>query len=358
MSTRIVTAETAEGRRAIEEVMAHSYQTELGGAPPRWWRALIVDDVPVSFIRVDPDDSVPMPGGRLRSAFVADVATRENRRREGHFRRLMEITCADLRAEGVLVLTLHGSCHYYRPLGFDVWTHHCGFFATPAAIAQRVGPATAGGSKELLEIDDRPQLIADLLVVTDVRAWTYPEAKAALLAAAALARERGKERILFEHPRADHTLHPTLETPFTELARACGAEMIVSRADPEGRRVDHADWFKVLDTHRFLSDVLPLRPVKEGSLPNAAVTFETEAGTATLRGSAEGATVTTDPCSDAWQVTWPSSAVGQLALGYLSAAALAELHGTPLPLEPLWLLSTLFPQWWRLSRNEEWVFTA
>jgi hypothetical protein len=192
--------------------------------------------------------------------------------------------------------------------------------------------------------------------VTAVRAWTAADAAPALRAVAALARERGKTRIVFEHPRADHSLHHSLETPFTEFARLCGAEQVILPADPEGRDVDHADWFRVLDTYQLLRDAVPLRPVQEDALPAAAVTFETDAGTATLRGSRQGVVVTEGAAPDAYRVAWPANAVGQLALGYLSAAALAAVHGTAIPLEPLALLDTVFPRWWRLSRNEEWVY--
>jgi hypothetical protein len=355
VSTRIVTTETEEGRAAAEEVMARSYRAELGAVPPAWERALVVDGVPVSFVVVNPDGAVALPGGRLRAAWVRDVATREDRRREGHFRRLMEMTSADLCAAGVFLLTLHGSCRYYRPLGFCVCTHHCGLFATPDAIEQRLGAAPEEVREDLLEVEDDPSLVSDLLVC-DVRAWTSADAAAALRAAAALARKQDKTRILFEHPRSDHTLHPSLETPFTEMARLCGAEMIVVAADPEGRRVDHADWYKVLDTYRFLRDAVPLRPVNAESLPRAAITFETEKGVATIRGSAEGVVVTEGAAPDGHRVGWPANAVGQLALGYLSAAALAAVHGTPIPLEPLALLDLVFPRWWRLSRNEAWVY--
>jgi GNAT superfamily N-acetyltransferase len=363
MTARIVTAETDEGRRAIEEVMAHSYQTDIEGVPLEWARALVVDGVPVSFMRVNPDDAIALPGGKLRAAFLDDMATREDRRREGHFRTIMERMLADLRAAGISCVTTHGPSALYRRFGFHVCTHHCGLFITPAEIEQRAprlrGRAAEGGAgEELLEVDDHPQFVPDLLVVSEVRAWTFAEARAALLRAAALARQRGKTRILFEHPRADHRLHPSLETPFSELARACGAQMIVTSADPEGRRVDHADWYKVLDTHGFLADAVPLRPVKQSALPEASVTFETDAGTATIRGAAEGATVIPGACEGAWRLAWPTSAVAQLALGHTSAAALVEMHGIPLPLEPLAMLDALFPRWWRLSRNEEWVFTA
>lgn len=354
MNARLVTAETEEGRAALAEVMAHSYRAELGVVPAAWERALVVDDIPVSFIIVDPNGSEALPGGRLRTAFIRDVATREDRRREGHFRRIMELTSADLREAGCSLLTLHGTCRYYRPLGFDVWTHHCGLFTTPEAIEQRLGPASA--APELLEVDGGRYLLPDLLLVEDVRAWTAEEAKAALLAAAALAKEQGKARIIFQHPRADHSLHPTLETPFTEVARLCGAEQVVLPADPEGRPVDDADWMKVLDTYQFLREAVPLRPVQEEKLPPAAVTFETELGTATLRGTAEGVAVTDGPADDACRVRWPANAVGQLVLGYASAPALAAKYGTALPLEPLALLDLVFPRWWRLSMNEAWVY--
>jgi len=357
MTASIVTAETDEGRHAIEEVMAHSYRTNIEGVPPAWARALVVDGVPVSFMRVDPDDAIALPGGKLRAAFLCDAATREDRRGEGHFRTLMERMFSDLRAARIPAVTTHGSCALYRRFSFHVCTHHCGIFVTADSIEQRLGPACGAGER-LLEVDDHPQFVSDLLVVSEVRAWTYAEAKAALLAAAGLARERGKARILFEHPRADHTLHPSLETPFTELARVCGARVTVTSADPEGRRVDHADWYKVLDTYQFLASVLPLRPVQEGALPGVAVAFQTEVGTATIRGTEQGTSVTPAAAPRAWRICWPASAVCQLALGHTSAAALAEIHDTPLPRDPLALLDTLFPRWWRLSRNEEWVFTA
>ena len=358
MQTRIVTAETEEGRDAIEEVMAHSYRADTEEVQPAWLRALVVDDVPVSFIRVEPDITVDLPGGRLRAAFVSDVATRDDRQRQGHFRRLMETTCAALREEGLSLLTLHGDYHYYRPLGFEVWTHHCGLFITPEAIEQRLGAAPEGARAELREVGERQPSIPDLLLVQDVRAGTAEAAKGALLAAAALARERGKGRILFEHPRADHSLHPTLETPFAEFARLCGAAQHVCPDDPESCGVPDGDWMKVLDTQQFLRDAVPLCPVQEDALPHAAVTFDTDAGTATLRASAEGVTVTEGPASDASCLTWPGNAVGQLVLGYASAPALAARHSTPLPPEPMALLNTLFSHGWRLSRNEEWVYTS
>ncbi len=357
MSTRIVTAETEEGRRAIEEVMDHSYQTDLNSVPPAWSRALVVDGVPVSFILIDPDDSVPMPGGRLRSAFISDVATREDRRREGHFRAILEHTFADLRAADISTVVCHGESHLYRRFGFDVYAHHCGLLITPELVARRLGALAQEGWATWMELDDHPHLAADLLLITDSRAETLAQAKAMLQTAAALARERGKERIVFEFPsEPEARVFPSMDSPLVTLALACGGQLTLQGADPEGRPIAHADWIKVLDAPNFLTEVLSLLPSPAGPLPQAAVSFDTDAGMATIRASSAGVEVTAGAAPDAPGATWPSGALAQLALGYASAAVLAEMHNTPLPTQELALLVALFPRQWRVSRNESWVF--
>lgn len=59
----ILTAETDEGQRAISEVMQRSYLADIGSVPTAWARVLVADDVPVSFILVDPDRQMAHPGG-------------------------------------------------------------------------------------------------------------------------------------------------------------------------------------------------------------------------------------------------------------------------------------------------------
>ena len=92
-----LTAETVRGRQAIEEVMAASYRADIDDVPPAWALARVVDGVPVS---VHPRRSAPAdgrsPASDLRYAFICDVATREDRRHEGHFHALMETTFARL----------------------------------------------------------------------------------------------------------------------------------------------------------------------------------------------------------------------------------------------------------------------
>lgn len=353
---QIVTAETEAGRAAIEEVMARSYRTELGNLPAKWWRALLVDDVPVSFIRVDPHHAFHLPGGTMRVGFVADVATRQDRRREGHFRRLMELTYADLLTEGVSAMTLHGSCLYYRPLGFEVYSHNFGVFISAEQVEQQLGCGPSGGEQRIA-VEEHRAFLPDLLVVPEVRAANLQQAKVVLIATSQLARERGKARILFEMPGADNPSQSPLETPFVELARACGAQVIISASDPEGRRIDHANWLKALDVFAFVKQAVPLLNIDPNALVPGSVYFETEAGGASLSLTGGKVTIERGQLSGAFRLSWPAGALVHLLLGYKSVATLAEIHGTPLANEMLHFLQALFPRRWCFSRNEDWVFT-
>jgi hypothetical protein len=58
------------------------------------------------------------------------------------------------------------------------------------------------------------------------------------------------------------------------------------------------------------------------------------------------------------RVGWPSSALAQLVTGYRPVKVLNVIYNTPLPAEAVALLGTLFPQRWRLSRNESWTFKS
>ena len=196
----IFTAETNRGRLAMEEVMQRSYVADIDGVPAQWARVLLVDGVPVSFIVVDPDRRIEFPGGDIRYAFICDVATHEERRREGHFRRIMDDTFSSLRAAGIPLVLTHGRFQLYRRFGFDVFTHHCGIFATPQLIERKLGAQVSEEALDLFKIEEGRHLHKDLLLVADVRARNLAECKAVLKAAAALARRRGKARMLFEHP--------------------------------------------------------------------------------------------------------------------------------------------------------------
>lgn len=358
----IVTAETSQGRQAIAEVMSRSYAADIGRVPAPWARALLVDDVPVSFVLVDPDRRMEFPGGDVRYAYVEDVATRQDRRGEGHFRAIMEDTLASLRSSGASLVLTHGRYQLYRRFGFDVFTHHCGIFTSPEQIERTLGIRGSEVVGPVLPVEESRHLQEDLLLIADVRAGSLSEAKAAMQMAAALARSQGKARILFEHPAAPsygsrYPVYPSLETPLTALARACGARICVQGAAPEDGCVPDADWIKVLDASSFLGEVVRCLG-RAGPAPKGAVCVETEAGVVAVESSGGEVTVSGQDRPGMERVRWPSAALAQLATGYRSASVLGTIHDTPLSARASALLDALFPPRWRLSRNESWTFRA
>jgi GNAT superfamily N-acetyltransferase len=354
------TAETELGRQAIEEVMQHSYADDIDRVPARWTRARVIDGAPVSFIQVDPDRRMDFPGGEMRYAFILNVATREDRRREGHFRAIMEHAFASLRAAGIPLVCTHGRHSLYRRFGFGVFTHHCGVFASPELIERNLGAPLSEEGRCLLVIDEHKALREDLLLISDVKARTLSECRTALQAAAALAQERGKTQILFEHPAAPsygsrYPIYASPETPLAALARACGAEVRLQGADPEGGSIPDADWIKVLDAEALVREALN-GPQPSPPPPQAAVALDTDAGFVVIESLSGRLTVSGAPEAGANVVQWPSSALAQLVTGYQSARVLAAIQGTAFGPEALALLTILFPQCWRFSRNESWVF--
>jgi hypothetical protein len=320
-----------------------------------------VDGVPVSFCLVDPDRQMSFPGGDVRYGFICDVATREDRRREGHFRAIMEHVFASLRALDIPLVLTHGRYSLYRRFGFDVFTHHNGIFVTPEQIERTLGPQDSGDAQQLLTISDSKYLHDDLLLVVDVRARTVSECKATLQEAAAIARKQGKARILFEHPTAPsygshYPIYASLETSLTTLARTCGAQICTQGADPEGGSVPDADWIKVLDAVGLVRNVLGFLDESDLVLSKGTVCLDTDAGTAIIESLEHRVVVSDEMKPGAITVDWPSSALAQLVTGYRSAQALCAIHNTSLPVESLSLLQTLFPRQWRLSRNESWTY--
>jgi hypothetical protein len=302
------------------------------------------------------------PRADLRYAFIMNVATHASRRGEGHFRGIMEHLLSALLAEGITLVLTHGSCSLYRRFGFDVFTHHCGIVATPEGIERQLGQQASHEGRALLEIYEHQALQPDLLLVSDVQATTLSHCREALLASAAEARRRGKARILFEHPAAPsygsrYPRYMSLETPFTALARSCGAEVRIQGADPESGFIPDADWMKVLNARAFVAGALTcIRP--QPPFPRATVAFKTDGGVVTIESRSGRLIVTDQQVPGAELVQWPASRLGQLVTGYQRADALATLQGTPLGLDSLALLSLLFPPCWRLSRNESWIFAT
>jgi GNAT superfamily N-acetyltransferase len=356
-----LTAETEFGRQAIREVMQHAYVADLEGVPPAWALARVVDGVPISFILIDPGKEMDLGTG-VRYAFVNDVATREDRRLEGHFRALMEHTYDRVRQAGMPLLLLHGRYPLYRRLGFDVFTHHSGIHLTPGQVERTLGTGHTEEGRSFLTVEEHRSFWDDLLVVTKVRAQAGAECVAALRAAAAIAREQGKARILFEHPPAPcasrYQSYNSSETPFTALARTCGAEVRIQGADPEGSTIPDADWIKVLDAARLVRGALTGPSEASLALPESTVALQTDAGAVTISCQRGRITAQEGIAASTPVIEWPSSALAQWVTGYRSAEMLGILHDTEIPPQALALLHALFPPRWRFSRNESWVFRA
>ena len=356
-----LTAETEPGRRALDEVMHHSYAGDLQDVPPEWARVRLVDGVPVAYILVDPNRQMAFPRGSVRFAFICDVATREDRRGEGHFRALMEETFLSLRAAGLALVVTHGRYPLYRRFGFEVFTYHSGIFVTPEQIERRLGVDDSPAGRDLLTVENHRALHEGLLLVSDIRVQARGEYEATLRAAASLARELGRTRILFEHPAAPsygspYPLYASPETPFTALACACGAQFTLQGADPEAGTIPDADWIKVLDAAALLGEALPCGQPLVRPVPPVAVSLETDAGAVALFSTAGGVTVAGQPQVGMERVHWPSAALAQLVTGYQPIDVLCAIHRAPLANDVRTVLGTLFPPGWRFSRNESWVY--
>ncbi len=357
----IRTAETARGRDALTEVMAYSYRADIDAVPPAWARVLVLDGVPVSYLLVDPRRAMAFPRGELPYAFMEDAATREDRRREGHFRRLLEDTCAALRQAGLALLVTHGRAALYRHLGFEPFTHQCGLLCTVEQVEAHLGGGSAAEPSGTLRVEESRTFRPGMLLVSDVEAPTIHEAVAVLRRAAALARERGHVELLIEHPSAPsygsaYPIHPTLETPLATLVRACGGEQRITGSAPEGRPQPHADWAVALAAPALLAQALPLLAMPAGPLPAFDLALCTEVGDVTLR--SDGRSVRVLPGSQRSDASpeWSAGALAQLATGYLPVEMLAMIHHIRLSPIEADFLGRLFPPTWRLSRNESWVF--
>jgi len=359
-SIEILTAETEEGRQAIAEVMAHSYRTDLDTVHPEWALVRRVNGVPVAFILIDPDRSMQFPGGGLTYGFISNVATRKDRRWEGHFRAIMDAAFDRLKAANIPLVLTHGRFPLYRRFGFDVFTYNSGIFITPGIIEHRLGQSSPVAGDWITVLENH-SILDDLLLVTRARADTHAEARNCLLAAAEAARQRRKTRILIEHPAAPsygstYPIYASAETPLTQLARACGARVIVQGANPEEGSVPDADWIKILDAPGFFRTLIN-NYQRLAALPDPAIIrIETDAGSFLLECTGRELVLSDMYREDHPAVRWPSSALAQLVTGYKSIEIICATFNTELPPEAARMLDQLFPPRWRFSRNESWTY--
>ncbi len=362
-SIEILTAETEEGRQAIAEVMENSYRTDVDTVHPEWALARRVNGVPVSFILIDPDRVMHFPGHGLVYGFLCDVATRKDRRWEGHFREIMGEAFARLKQANIPLVVTHGRYPLYRRYGFDVFTYNSGIFITPDMIERWLGPYNGAGDQNWITVAESHFVLDDLLLVSQAKGETFADAKASLLAAAAIARQRRKARILIEQPAAPsygstYPIYASPESPLTALARACGARVSLQGANPEEGSVPDADWIKILDAPEFMRQALNCL---NGAIPPpdpAQIRIETDAGSFVLESNGRETRLSNEYREDQPAVRWPSAALAQLVTGYKSIDVICTLYNTPIPSHANRMLAHLFPPRWRFSRNESWTYKS
>lgn len=266
MNYKILTRKTSEGRDALKEVMDNSYVGDIEYITPFCARTLIVDDVPVAFILVDPDRTLDFgsePSG-LRYAWVADTAVHKDHRGKGYFRILLEETFASIKKEGISIVILHGEFELYNRFDFDVFTHQRGIFIDPKTITDRFGNEFSGGLSDYIVVDEQKAIKKDLLVIPKlVCDKDDPEMfEKVMLSAALEAKKRNKSRILFEHPFVKHygtryeIIPYAVSDNFSKLAESIGAEIIMMEADPMAGTVKHGDFIKILDVNRLLFEAV------------------------------------------------------------------------------------------------------
>jgi GNAT superfamily N-acetyltransferase len=356
-----LTAETEEGRRAIAEVANRAIPAALEIVPPEWALVRCVHGEPVAFALIDPQRVMRFGRGAIHYAYVNQIATHADRRSHGHFRATLEEAFRRLKSAGIPLVVLHGAHHLYRRFGFDVFTYHSGIFLTPELIDRSLGSShPAECSNGLVEACESALFHKDLLYITHAASGSLEEARSALLAAAALAREKNKTRILIEHPDAPsygstYPVYATLETPLTTLARTCGARIVVQGANPEESSLPDADWIKVLDPAGLVQAALDAHRTEETPAGPTRLWIDTDAGSFGLAADGAGITLIDRPVTAAETVHWSSSALAQLVTGYRSAEITCAMVGTPLGGDNLALLNALFPPGWRLSQNVSWV---
>ena len=293
MSGHFLTAETEQGRRAIEEVMVHSYEEDIDRVPPGWAIARIVDGVPVSFALVDPNEPLLFPNGAIRRGFLRDIATREDRRLEGHFRATMQEVFDRLR-----LAKIHCSLDSRRvpavpeirfrrlhPPPRDL--HSAGPDRTPSrtVMLPRMGKVLGGRRRPAQAIRSAPGH------ERNGRDGGRCQVRAA--GRRGHGRTPRKEPDLFEYPPAGRVSvgHVSLDSPFRSLALACGAQVRVEGGVPEGRPIPDGDWIKVLDAVGFVEEVIRLLAPMATSLPSVHIGITCDAGDLTITSSAAGVTV-------------------------------------------------------------------
>jgi len=357
MNTTIITAETEPGVRALQEVMRRSYETEIDSVPPRWARTLLVDGEPTSFILVDPERNLEFLDGSIPYAFINDIATRGDKRGQGWFNHLLNTTCEDLRTEGLAVVICHGSTSLYRKQGFCEFTYNCGLWIDVDRVLKHCDPLGSIESTDIsvLKPDITPK---HMLVVENMN--QSADHRAILLQAADHARESGKASILFEYPEApsygsSYPVYEELITTFSKYVLRMGGRLEIRSSLPDGEKIDHTDWMKIIDPALLMRQVMNIHSISVLSSFYPIVLEVDSVEIDPLKISA-GDECENSSLSSRERISMSHELFAKLFTGFETVGSLVHTHRINISESSKSTLTELFPQGWRLSRNENWVF--
>ena len=363
MSQKIeyLSAETEAGKRAIYEVMEPSFREELNESLSEWSIARVVDDVPVSFVIIDPFRTLDFGSGKIRYAFVGDIATREDRRREGHFRSLMEYSFQKIKSSGIAVVLLHGRNDLYQNrFGFTTFTYHQGLFTSPARIRTFFHNETATDGVKQLKLLSRG-VYDDLLVVTDVEVATREDCVQLLKLSAETADHMGKDRILIEYPfhSERESTYPAFLSPnslFTQFAEIVGVNIVRMAAYPEEGPVFHADWISIIDAYMLLLQTCSLAGDRQADI-ESSLNIIVQGQFVSIKCHENALSVSSERMPAAPTIELESEELARLFTGFYDIDDIAALKKEyELDSAAMDLLRALFPKTWRYSRNENWTY--
>ncbi len=356
-----LTAEIETGREAIAEVMDYSFKEKLIDRLKKWSIARVVDGTPVSFMIIDPYRQMDFYSGKVRYAFIRDAATRKDRRNEGHFRGIMEYSFKKMKEKNIALAMTHGHSNLYRNrFGFNTFTYNQGLFVTPKEIEVTFGLSGEKESIKYFQILDNIYVHDDLLVITNIKAETQEECKRVLQQAAVVAREKGKNRILFEYPFSSESesfypFYGNIDSPFMQLAEICGVRRVMQGASPENGHVSHGDWIKLLKPYEFLKTVIGLIRDLDVCV-KGSINIIVDDSQVNIECSNDGIKVSKDQSKNAEKLECTSTDLIRLVTGYHSISELATINNYKLTEENMYFLDKLFPKSWRFSRNEDWTY--
>ena len=364
--TEILTAETPQGREALQTVAEQAETPALPALPNEWRRVLVEDGRPAAMIAIDPDRRIAFPAGEVRYAWLAHASTTIARRSMAGklLGALIENAAGDLRQAGLPWMIGRMPYELGDQLGFRAFTHYSAIFARPEEVEQTVGSGRPQGYEDRIVVEQSPDFRKDYLVVTDAQAETEGEAIHVLREAAWVARSNGKARIYFEHPKAGlpgsvYPIHETRDSALTDIATACDARIRMNDSEGEALNKDRVtlqtDMVRMTDLPTLLRQVLEVNGVDPATCPDGSIAFAVDEGIATLTVADGKLEVADVERNGAERIGFSAADIVQIVTGFRSATTQGYLDELEDPRKAMRFLDYLFPRFWRFSRCDRWV---